>query len=172
MKSISIGDIDATICKLRPLEHDDKADDLITQCVTEPSFTHEFFNIDALHNFSRPRDEKFIKAIRKRYQELKPKKSLREDLEENAENALSSEGMKALQEASAEAYYDVFKTENGPHLGRWIEKALQYPYTAEDGITHVRNNVEKALQKIAGESKLNEMRIEKFNIPQSKDGNL
>ena len=176
MKAISIGDIDGTICTLRPLGYDDKADDLISQCVTDPFFTHEFFDIDALPNtdFSRPRDEKFIKAIIKRYQELKPKKSLREALKENAENALSSEGMKVLQEASADAYYDVFKNENGPHLGRWIEAALRCPWTAPDGITHTRNNVEKALQKIAiaGESKLNEMRIKKFNIPSSKGGNL
>jgi hypothetical protein len=176
MKAISIGNIDGTICTLRPLGYDDKADDLIAQCVTEPSFTHEFFDIDALPNtdFSRPRDEKFIKAIQKRYQELKPKKSLREALKENAENALSSEGMKVLQEASADAYYDVFKNENGPHLGRWIEAALRCQWTAPDGITHTRNNVEKALQKIAiaGESKLNEMRMEKFNIPSSKGGNL
>jgi hypothetical protein len=172
MKSISIGDIDATICKLRPLEHDDKADDLITQCVTEPSFTHEFFNIDALHNFSRPRDEKFIKAIRKRYQELKPKKSLREALKTISEGkGWNPEDEEALNKATAEEYYNCFKTENGPHLGRWIEAALQCQWTAPDGITHVHNNIEKALQKIAGESKLNEMRIEKFNIPSSKGEN-
>ena len=172
MKAISIGDIDATICKLRPLEHDDKADDLITQCVTEPSFTHEFFNIDALHNFSRPRDEKFIKAIRKRYQELKPKKSLREALKTISEGkGWNPEDEEALNKATAEEYYNCFKTENGPHLGRWIEAALQCQWTAPDGITHVHNNIEKALQKIAGESKLNEMRIEKFNIPSSKGEN-
>ena len=175
MKTISIRNINATICKLRPLGYDDKADDLIAQCVTEPSFTHEFFDIDALPNtdFSRPRDEKFIKAIQKRYQELKPKKSLREALKTISEGkGWNPEDEEALNKATAEEYYNCFKTENGPHLGRWIKTALQWPRTAEDGITHVRNNVEKALQNIAGESKLNEMRMEKFNIPSSKDENL
>jgi hypothetical protein len=175
MKTMSIGDINATICKLRPLGYDDKADDLIAQCVTEPSFTHEFFDIDALPNtdFSRPRDEKFIKAIQKRYQELKPKKSLREALKTISEGkGWNPEDEEALNKATAEEYYNCFKTENGPHLGRWIEAALRCPWTAPDGITHVRNNIEKALQKIAGESKLNEMRMEKFNIPSSKGGNL
>jgi hypothetical protein len=45
MKAISIGNIDGTICTLRPLGYDDKADDLIAQCVTDPFFTHEFFDI-------------------------------------------------------------------------------------------------------------------------------
>ena len=177
MKAISIGNIDGTICTLRPLGYDDKADDLIAQCVTEPSFTHEFFDIDALPNtdFSRLRDEKFIKAIQKRYQELKPKKSLREALKTISEGkGWNPEDEEALNKATAEEYYNCFKTENGPHLGRWIEAALRCPWTAPDGITHTRNNVEKALQKIAiaGESKLNEMRMEKFNIPSSKDENL
>ena len=175
MKAISIGNIDGTICTLRPLGYDDKADDLIAQCVTEPSFTHEFFNIDALPNtdFSRPRDEKFIKAIQKRYQELKPKKSLREALKTISEGkGWNPEDEEALNKATAEEYYNCFKTENGPHLGRWIEAALRCQWTAPDRITHVRNNIEKALQKIAGESKLNEMRMEKFNIPSSKGGNL
>ena len=174
MKAIPIGNIDGTIFTLRSLGSENQADDLIAQCVTEPFFTHEFFNIGDPHNtdFFKPKDEKFMDAIQKRYQDLKPKKSLREALKTISEGSWNPEDEEALNKATAEEYYNCFKTENGPHLNRWIKTALRCPWTAPDGITHTRNNVEKALQKIAGESKLNEMRMEKFNIPSSKDENL
>lgn len=148
-------DVDALIRTLRKIDQNDLANKIIY---------HYIINKDhiAIKEYMEDQsgsvtDKNFLMHLNKITQNNTTKKSLKDVLISIAGGSYSNEDINVLKEATVEEYIDCLKSfdENSSLLAEAIRVCLR---------TEAKNKMEKCLTFIAQESKLNRVRIEKFNI--------
>ncbi|MFN7902397.1 MAG: hypothetical protein ACK5O1_06190 [Holosporales bacterium] len=166
--NVSLGNIDGVICTLRELGDDEKADALIDTYLAHSSDPARF-DTSPSHLWEPIRDKKFHPRLNERYQELIPKKSLRDALETIAGKSWNPEDHAALSKATADDYYKLFKKIKDRHLTAWIRAGLSFPDQSLEGQPTVPDKIRTALVRISKESPLNKLRMKKFGIQEEID---
>ncbi|WP_271461381.1 P-loop NTPase fold protein [Pantoea leporis] len=167
VSEISPNDLDSVIGVLRFLGYEVKASELIDFYVDERRSTPEIFNLNSFDIYRPLKDEVLKLRFEKAFSESVPKRSLQEVLEFlSGRNGWNDEDVDVLDDASIEDYYNFFKSLSGPHLTSTIATSLKFSRigNASEKMISITHKVKVALQKIADESKLNKLRMEKFNF--------
>ena len=81
-------------------------------------------------------------------------------------NGWGDEDERVLANTTADLYYDLFKSINGPELSSFVNTCLKFGRfaNATEQQLEIGKNSEEALVRIAKESELNKRRVRKFNI--------
>lgn len=165
-KYISLENLYSTVKLLRQLDKSNLAKELIDFYfeINSASLKKYDFRTDISIEIDDP---DIIDKIDKIVVEGKRKVAIEEVLSNIIEkNGWNASDEKALSEATPDDYYSLFKKIKGEHLKYYVTRCLefgQYP-NSSDQKKQIANNATQALQKIAQESKLNQLRVKKFGI--------
>jgi hypothetical protein len=165
MKYLGPSDLDSVVTTLRRFEKIDLADNLTKEYIDAHGP-----NLLTLHKRSLRghfRDEKLIEMIAAAYESQETVRTAKEVLEKIADkNGWDPDDETILSKTSPEEYYRLFKNERGPHLASYISTCLDFGKivgSSPDQQT-IASNATAALEKIAGESRLNALRVRRHGI--------
>lgn len=166
-RHISPLNLNGTVRLFRDLGKNEQADDLIEVYVTAHEENPGIFNLRT-YGFA---GEITDRAIRERFASIadssKRPRSVREVLADiSSRDGWNQEDEKVLANAPAEEFLAVFKSEQGEHLSRYVDAALQFGrFNNSSGQQRrIAENATCALRIIAKESPINEMRVRKFGV--------
>ncbi|WP_428672572.1 P-loop NTPase fold protein [Reyranella sp.] len=166
-RQISQSNLNGTVVFLKELGHADKAAQIIEHYMADHQAEgRDFFDVSEISSFGEISDPDVQQAFTKTLQTF--------DAEHSPEEALraigGSQGWNAQDERIANALtadrlYKIFKGANGRELRQLIRGALVGKRTAgAERLKPLADRAEGVLQRIASESALNRLRVEKFGV--------
>ncbi|NEV65123.1 P-loop NTPase fold protein [Thiorhodococcus minor] len=166
-KVISPLNLNGTVRLFRELGEDGQADDLIEIYVSAHEGNPQIFDLNAYGFAGEITDE----AIRERFSTIaesnKAPKSVRDVLADiSSRNGWNEEDEKVLADATAEEFLDVFKSEQGGNLSRYVNASLRFGKfsNSSEQQQKIAENATQALRIIARESLINKMRVRKYGV--------
>jgi hypothetical protein len=167
-KHISQSNLSASLMLLRGLGADKKADELLEMVISSNN-DPEYFNINHYTFRHSVEDQKLLDRFAEEYRKKRPQKTLIEVLNRLiSTNGWSTEDVEVLANSSEEDYYNLFKSQKSNDLTNYIRACLQFRMVTNSNEQEKYNlivtNAEAAVRKIGSESKLNKLRIKKFEI--------
>lgn len=160
-------DLNSAVRLFRELGDEERADELIRFYVESRSRDQELLNLSKYSFSERVTDQKIRDAFEQAYTDAAVKESPREVLLRLASsNGWNPEDEIVLAGIAPETLYQIFKEECGPHLESMVNACLQFGtfVNSSERQKQVAANATVALRRIAGESRLNALRISKFGI--------
>jgi hypothetical protein len=150
--------LNGTVTLLRDLGRDKLADELIELYIAENAAAAKTLDLD-IYPF---RGEISDKRILSRFLEVTLQNTQLPNLSDVVRkiseiNGWNPKDEDVLKNATAEDYYEFFKGTESKHLALYVKSCLRF-----DGCIGAKTN--QALERIASESKLNEIRMRKFGI--------
>ncbi len=167
VKNITPTNLNGTVRLFRELGEDGKASEIIDFFIQQRKGEKELFNMKENNFFGDIRDEEIISKFNDEYQASVSVESAADVLKRIAgKNGWNQEDEVILANTSIDDYYQLFKSEKGDHLSRYIHTCLKFGQfsNASDQQKEVANRVTEALKKIASESELNKLRVKKFGV--------
>jgi hypothetical protein len=168
---VTPGNVDSTLGLLRNLGRDSLADALIERYMKIRGKEPGLFDPDHLRIFgSVIKDAKFREVSERQFEEVRELPTVAEALQVIAKGqGWSEEHMIVLLRASPDAFYEVFKSATDGRFTGMAEACLRL---AQSERKQIAENATIALKRIAGESRINRLRIlSKFGISvDSPDG--
>jgi len=165
---VSRSNLDAAISILTELGRTDEVEALMDFATTHGG--DEFWTSDdPLHRrISDPRIQKVVGEKRKA---TEPVFQLEKDMV-SAAHRLNGTKLAQLAAVPIERYQSLFENSTGIDLRNYIYAAFEYRKigNATDDMKKVISNAEEALRRIARKSKLNEIRVRKYEIPLGAPG--
>jgi len=164
--NIAQAHLSSSLWLLRELGANDKADELIELAVSK-RVDADFFDLNKYMFRDRVSDQKMIDRFAKVFSERRPTKTPLEVLKDiSSNNGWSPEDEIVLAALSADDFYNLFKAEKSEQLTAYIRRCLDFGrYTdSSERQKLIANNATEALKRIAGESKLNQLRVKKYGI--------
>ncbi len=162
VRFISPMNLDATVQLLRRLDRAADAEGMIELFVRERSGTPELFYLDADPFGSEVRDVAVRTAFEAQRRATQVLPTAADALHVIAKKrGWSVEEMRALKEASTDDLYRIFKATNGRVLGAMVSVCLSFTDPENRSIAE---RAQAALTRIAGESRLNRIRVQKYSI--------
>lgn len=164
---VSPSDLNAMVRTFRSLAHDDKADEAIEFYINTKDPTSSVFD---LSSYSFPSDVSDAK-IRSRFDEIYTSNHEEETVLDILKRISKTDGWHQTDEVilantTVDEYEQIFRTEKGPRLSDYIRRCLQFGrYTnSSEQKKQIYNRTVEALKRIAEDSKLNKLRMKKFDI--------
>jgi hypothetical protein len=151
----------STIMLFKRFDQKGRAIELLDFYVRERKEDYQFWRLDSPSISMQGLCPELVAAFEKKYQELRPRKSLYDTLILlGSQQAWSSEDSAVLREASTDEYYNVLKTasvENLPLVHSAIKMIMN------DGVDDSgRDNLTSALERIGAESPMNRERVARY----------
>ena len=171
-KYISPSALNATVKLLRDLEQGKLADELIAHYINSRKDEIDLFNLSNYPFREDISDSILNKEFQKTYESKKQETTLEDVLKRMADKSgWSGEDERILANATVEAFYQLFKKVKGNHLSTYIDKCLQFGrfVNASETGKKIAGNVQKALEKIGRENRLNSRRVSKYGVKAQKD---
>ena len=159
---VSRPNLDAAVSILKELGRTNDADALIDFAKQEAS--EEFWTSD--DPFHRQiKDSRIRRIVEDRREVTKPIFDFEKDLL-SAAQSMNGEKLVQLAAVPVERYRHLFENSTGKALDDYIYAALEYRKigNATDAMRKVVANAEEALRQIARKSKLNEIRVRKYDV--------
>lgn len=167
VRNITPTNLNGTVRLFRELGEDGKASEIIDFYIQQRKAEKELFNMRENNFFGDIRDEEIISKFNGEYQASVTVESAADVLKRIAgKNGWNQEDEVVLANTSIDDYYQLFKSEKGDHLSRYIHTCLKFGQfsNASDQQKEIANRVTEALKKIASESELNKRRVKKFGV--------
>ena len=167
VKNISPTNLNGTVRLFRELGEEDKASELIDFYINERRDEKELFNMEEINFFGDIRDQEIIDKFNDTYKASVVIENASDVLKRIAgENGWNQNDEVVLANTSVDEYYNLFKTEKGPHLSSYIRTCLKFGQFggASDQMKEISSRATEALKRIAGESELNRRRVRKFGV--------
>ncbi|EBJ3262478.1 hypothetical protein DSE42_23030 [Salmonella enterica] len=164
---VSPNDLDSLVGVFRELGEDTKASEMITYYIQERRSEIELFDVDNFYLFRPIKDEEIIEKFKGVYLTDSPKRTLGEVLDVlSGQNGWNDDDIEVLSSATEDDYYHYFKSLHGNHLTSHVATCMKFGRisNANEQTRSVSVKAKEALMRISGESKLNELRIHKFNL--------
>ena len=163
--------LQGTVSVLRGLDRDDWADEAIDYYVEQHKTETGLFDLDS--PFS---DNITDKRIIDSFNEILDSTTVEHDISEVVHHLANKDGWsqedeQALVAATVDDYYKLFKSIDGDDLSKYVHSCLQFGkfanHTEQQKEIHVKAT--SALKRIAGESKINKLRLARFGIVPDDD---
>ncbi|TNU54144.1 hypothetical protein FIB66_18420, partial [Escherichia coli] len=164
---VSPNDLDSLVGVFRELGEDTKASEMITYYIQERRSEIELFDLDNFYLFRPIKDAEIIEKFKGVYLTDSPKRALGEVLDAlSGKNGWNDDDIEVLSSATEDDYYHYFKSLHGNHLTSHVATCLKFSRigNVNEKTRSVSIKAKAALMKISRESKLNELRMHKFNL--------
>ncbi|KGD83546.1 hypothetical protein HA47_11520 [Pantoea stewartii subsp. indologenes] len=164
---VTANQLDSAITVIRDLGGREKATEILDFYIDSRMSTPEIFNLNSFEVYKPIQDKEINERFNDAYASAKPQGDFREVLSRlNGSNGWRDEDIDILDSVSQKEYFNFFKGLDGPDLTSTIATALKFSRigNASEKMISVTSKVKGALIEIKGESKLNKMRMEKFNL--------
>lgn len=164
---VSPNDLDSLVGVFRELGEDTKASEMITYYIQERRSEIELFDLDNFYLFRPIKDAEIIEKFKGVYLTDSPKRTLGEVLDAlSGKNGWNDDDIEVLSSATEDDYYHYFKSLHGNHLTSHVATCLKFSRigNVNEKTRSVSIKAKAALMKISRESKLNELRMHKFNL--------
>lgn len=165
---ISPDNLNGTVRLFRDLGESEKASELIDFYISTRNNEIDLFNPDEYKFFDCNPDEEILSKFNKAYLKLAKTENAKQVLERiSGKNGWNTEDEVILANTSVDEYYNLFKTEKGPHLSSYVRTCLKFGQISgsnNEKRLEIMKRTQDALQKIAGESEINRRRVQKFGI--------
>ena len=158
--------LQGTVSVLRGLDRDDWANEAIDYYVEQRKTETGLFNLDSPFS-ENITDRKIIE----RFNEIFASTTVEHDIDEVVRRLANKDGwlqedVQVLAAATVDDYYKLFKSIDGDYLSKYVDSCLQFGrfsnHSAQEKKIH--DKATSALKRIAGESKINKLRLERFGI--------
>jgi len=154
-------DLNATVVLFRQLQRNDLADALIRYYIQERQGDPELFDLSSSPFGSEVSDSAVRAAFAAKHEQLASTVTLREAVETMAKGqGWSAEDGRAVERATSDDFYALFKGPLGVRRGRAIKACLQAG--AQPNAAAVTQRVMEALRRIADEWPINALRLREF----------
>lgn len=164
---MSINDIDYIISIFRQIQQNALAEEIMNDYIHYLSVNKIIINSDNCYYFNQLKDGQFKEAIEALNNKLKPEISLVQAIEHmRYNNSWSSEHEDALASGTIEEYYTFFKSLKRGQIDKYYRGLSIFisSRNSKDSYRVISEKVHFALQKIAKESRLNEIRVKRLGI--------
>lgn len=166
-KYISRVNLNGTVRLFRELDEDDLASNLIALYIEAHKDNPSVFDLSD-HSFPGDiTDSEICDRFEKIVDEAKEERTVRDVLSKIAgKEGWGVEDEKTLANASSDEFFELFKSEEGDHLGSYVDACLRFGQfsNASEQQKTIAENAINALKKIAMESPLNARRVQKFGV--------
>ncbi|WP_157911101.1 hypothetical protein [Vulcanococcus limneticus] len=159
--------LNSVVRLFRELGDEERADELIESYVESRRGDLGLLNLSKYSFSERVTDQKIRDVFELVCTDAAAKESPREVLLRLASsNGWNPEDEIVLAGTAPETLYQIFKEECGPRLGSMVNACLQFGtfVNSSERQKQVAANATEALRRIAGESRLNALRVSKFGI--------
>ena len=166
-KYLSPMDLNASVLLFRDMNWGRQADEVIEHFINERNGETEVFNLDEYIKANYRIDSKIIARFSEMRGEQRQNKTLKQVLDGIAQtNNYDGYDLDVLAKANEDDFYQLFKSEKGPHLDVWISICLKFGHleSASNREQQIAMNATQALLGIASESRMNARRVAKFGI--------
>jgi hypothetical protein len=173
MLYMSPPDLDNVVGFLREFDRDDRAEELIDQYVSRHQNVREVLNLSGVLYGGRVEDELVREKFREALESIPEDRTLSDTLKKLAsKRGWDKSDEKFLAGCSVDQYYQYFKTENSDLLRPSVKRCMDYGrlHGADEFQRAIYEKAKKALQKIAGESRINRLRLSAFDIERQREG--
>jgi len=166
-KYISKVNLNGTVRLFRDLDENDLATKVIDLYIEAHNDNPAVFNLNGYSFSSDITDDEIRDRFEKLADEVKEERTIRDVLSKIAgKDGWGGDDEKILANASSDEFFEVFKSEEGNHLGSYVEVCLRFGNSsnASGQQKKIADNAINALRKIAKESPLNARRVQKFGV--------
>ena len=166
-RHISPTNLQGTVSLLRELGEEEKASELIDHYIDNRSDQINLFDLDKSNTFGDIKDAEIVEKFDQKYSTSVTTESAKDVLKRLAgQNGWNQSDEVILANATVDEFYDIFKTESGPHLSSLVTTALKFRQfgNANERMQLIANKASEALQRIGGESEINKRRVKKFGV--------
>lgn len=173
-KYITPGNLSGTVSLFRKLDKNDKASEIIDIYIENRKDEIELFNMEENNTFGDIQDQELIDRFNETYNKSVTTETAKEVLARIAgRNGWNQSDEVVLANTSVEEYYNLFKSEAGRHLSSFVTTCLKFGQfsNASGQQSEIARRATEALQKIASESKINELRVKKFGVTLENSSN-
>lgn len=167
VEHITANELDNIIAVIRDLGGSKQATSIIDFFIESRRSTPEVFNLNSFDVFRPVKDEELNEKFSSTYAIVKPQDDFRTVISRlSISNGWRDEDIDVLNGISQEEYYDFFKTLDSPDLSSTVAACLKFARisNADEKMKSITQKVKGALCDISNESKLNQMRMEKFGL--------
>ena len=164
---VTPSDLDSLVNVFRTLGENDKASGVIDEFILKRIGDVELFNTDNFDFNRKLEDGEIIARFKSIYSKGKPRGTIKGVLERiSGQNGWNNEDIEILSNSTEDEYYRYFKELNGPNLTSHVSTCLKFGgfSNGSEKMELIASKARVALQKIASESKLNEVRMRKFGL--------
>lgn len=164
---ITANQLDSVIGVLKDLGEKDKASELIDFYIENRTSNPEAFNLNSYDVYKKIVDKEIVEKFNSAYSSARIKGDFKIVLARlNLSGGWDDEDISVLDEATEKDYYNFFKELGGSNLTSIITTSLKFSRItgSNEKMKSITSKVKGALEKIAKESKLNELRMGKFNL--------
>jgi KAP family P-loop domain len=165
--NISPANLSGLLWLLRHLDEDTKADEVIETYIDARQPSDPVFDLGTYAFAHDITDEKMRERFAEVHTSSLKKESLKELLARITENnSWNMSDEIALSEIDEEEYYDLFITEEGPHLANYINRCLRFGRSSnpKEHEMLIAAKATKALKRIGQGSKINQLRLKAYDI--------
>jgi hypothetical protein len=160
VSTISPVNLNGTVKLMRELGRNDIADELIEFYILKRGHEMKLFDLSSYPFRSDISDAGVLAAFEGQHSKIEVLPSLREAITNSIENSgWSRAEMKAIETASADDFYALFKMNHGKKFGTIVRRCLNFPNTVG-----IELRAREALLRIAKESRLNAVRVARFGV--------
>ncbi|MEK7662350.1 MAG: hypothetical protein AAB355_02575 [Patescibacteria group bacterium] len=163
IKVISPSNLEGTISTLKEFDRKKEAAELIKKYIDERGSEKELFDLKNDHFSRNIKDPDILREFGKKRAEFVDNRNPADVLETMVMNrGWSLEDEELIDKLSTDDFYKIFKGEKGDRMHRVIRGALQLNRKESDAskeLGSISERAVKALEKIAGESRLNARRV-------------
>ena len=166
-KNITPINLNGTVRLFRELGESEKASKIIDHYISTRMDEQELFNMAENNFFGDIRDQEIVDKFNSHFQKSMAVEDARMVLARISEkDGWNQKDEIVLANTTEDEYYDVFKSEKGDHLSKYIRTCLRFGQfgNASEQQKQIASRAIGALRRIADESELNRRRVKKFGI--------
>lgn len=166
-KNITPVNLNGTVTLFRELGASEKASELIDFYIALRGEEKSLFNLEDNNLFGDIRDDEIITKFKETYAISVTIENAKQVLERIAsQNGWNQKDEVILANTTADEYYELFKSETGPHLSAYVHKCLQFGQflNSSEQQMQIANRAREALLRIASESEINRRRVKKYGV--------
>lgn len=166
-KYITPLNLNGAVRLFRDLNRNEQADEMIEHYIKVRKDEKKLFDLEEYAFAGDLDDRVIIDRFRAINEKARERKTLKEVLKAIAgKNSWGGDDAEVLANATVDEYFNLFKSEQGRHLGAWVNACLKFGRftNASERDKQIAGKATEALQRIAQESPLNARRVSKFGI--------
>jgi hypothetical protein len=166
-KNITPTNLNGTVSLFRELGESEKASKIIDHYISTRKDEQELFNMEENNFFGDIRDQEIVDKFNNHFQKSVAVEDARMVLARiSGKDGWNKKDEIVLANTTEDEYYDIFKSEKGDHLSKYIRTCLRFGQfgNASEQQKQIAGRAIGALRRIAGESELNRRRVKKFGI--------
>lgn len=166
-KNIAPNNLNGTVSLFRELGRNDEATRAIDGYIAARTQELEIFNLSNSHFFGDNIDSEIVDKFNKQFFQNEKMEIAKEVLLRiSGQNGWNPKDETILANTSVDEYYNLFTSEVGDHLHRFVKKCLEFGQfsNADDRQKTIAENARGALIRIGNESNLNKRRVKRYGV--------